>query len=118
MPTWRVPPAADRDTGDWAILVHGKSSGRDEMLPLLTGVRLELEGSTVSLMATDRFRASLREFAGVLGHEVAHVGLRHSAQQLEDQRTANLGITAVCTLTGWCESGAAQVAIQVAGQAW
>jgi DNA polymerase-3 subunit beta len=33
----------------------------DEMLPLLTGVRLELEGSTISLMATDRFRASLRD---------------------------------------------------------
>ena len=61
---------------------------------------------------------SLREFAGVLGHEVAHVGLRHSAQQLEDQRAANLGVTAVCTLTGWCESGTAQVAITVAGQAW
>jgi DNA polymerase-3 subunit beta len=33
------------------------------MLPLLTGVRLELEGSAISLMATDRFRASLRELA-------------------------------------------------------
>lgn len=39
------------------------AAGRDEMLPLLTGVRLEIDGSTLSLMATDRFRASLREFA-------------------------------------------------------
>lgn len=38
------------------------AAGRDEMLPLLTGVRLEIEGSTIALMATDRFRASLREF--------------------------------------------------------
>ena len=38
------------------------AAGRDEMLPLLTGVRLEMEGSTISLMATDRFRASLRDF--------------------------------------------------------
>lgn len=37
------------------------AAGRDEMLPLLTGVRLELEGSKISLMATDRFRASLRD---------------------------------------------------------
>ncbi|CAN5223959.1 MAG: polymerase subunit beta [Nocardioidaceae bacterium] len=37
------------------------AAGRDEMLPLLTGVRLELEKSTISLMATDRFRASLRD---------------------------------------------------------
>ncbi len=37
------------------------AAGRDDMLPLLTGVRLEIEGDTVALMATDRFRASLRE---------------------------------------------------------
>lgn len=37
------------------------AAGRDDMLPLLTGVRLEIEGATISLMATDRFRASLRE---------------------------------------------------------
>jgi DNA polymerase-3 subunit beta len=44
-----------------AVSQASAAAGRDEMLPLLTGVRLELEGSTVSLMATDRFRASLRE---------------------------------------------------------
>lgn len=33
------------------------------MLPLLTGVRMEIEGATISLMATDRFRASLRELS-------------------------------------------------------
>src|SRR5690606_8436371 len=37
------------------------AAGRDEMLPLLTGVRIEIEGSTLTLMATDRFRASLRD---------------------------------------------------------
>ncbi|MGZ8717845.1 MAG: DNA polymerase III subunit beta [Aeromicrobium sp.] len=44
-----------------AVSQAGAAAGRDEMLPLLTGVRLEMEGSTVSLMATDRFRASLRD---------------------------------------------------------
>ncbi|WP_375001291.1 DNA polymerase III subunit beta [Aeromicrobium sp. CTD01-1L150] len=44
-----------------AVAQASAAAGRDEMLPLLTGVRLELEGSTISLMATDRFRASLRE---------------------------------------------------------
>lgn len=37
------------------------AAGRDDMLPLLTGVRVEISGSTVALMATDRFRASLVE---------------------------------------------------------
>ncbi len=46
-----------------AVTQASAASGRDEMLPLLTGVRLELEGSTISLMATDRFRASLRELS-------------------------------------------------------
>jgi DNA polymerase-3 subunit beta len=44
-----------------AVAQASAAAGRDEMLPLLTGVRIELEGSTVSLMATDRFRASLRD---------------------------------------------------------
>lgn len=44
-----------------AVTQASAAAGRDDMLPLLTGVRLELEGSTISLMATDRFRASLRE---------------------------------------------------------
>ena len=37
------------------------AAGRDDMLPLLTGVRMEIEGSTITLLATDRFRASMRE---------------------------------------------------------
>ena len=51
------------DAAEFATAVAQASSaaGRDDMLPLLTGVRLELEGSTISLLATDRFRASLRD---------------------------------------------------------
>ena len=37
------------------------AAGRDDMLPVLTGVRLEIDGSTMSLLATDRFRLSARE---------------------------------------------------------
>jgi DNA polymerase-3 subunit beta len=37
------------------------AAGRDDMLPVLTGVKLEIEGTTLSLLATDRFRLSLRE---------------------------------------------------------
>ncbi len=35
LPTWRVPPVADTDTGDWAILVHGRSAMREETLRAL-----------------------------------------------------------------------------------
>jgi DNA polymerase III subunit beta len=37
------------------------AAGRDDMLPVLTGVRIEIEGDTISLLATDRFRLSHRE---------------------------------------------------------
>jgi predicted Zn-dependent protease len=62
--------------------------------------------------------ATLSQLAGVLGHEVGHVALRHSAEQMESQNRTSAGVGIVCALTGWCESGAAQVAIQVAGSAW
>jgi DNA polymerase III subunit beta len=37
------------------------AAGRDDMLPVLTGVRLEIDGGTISLLATDRFRLAQRE---------------------------------------------------------
>lgn len=37
------------------------AAGRDDMLPVLTGVRVEIDGSSLALMATDRYRLSLRE---------------------------------------------------------
>ena len=37
------------------------AAGRDDMLPVLTGVRIEITGSTISMLATDRFRLSHRE---------------------------------------------------------
>ncbi len=37
------------------------AAGRDDMLPVLTGVRIEIDGDAISLLATDRFRLSQRE---------------------------------------------------------
>ncbi|GGK41611.1 DNA polymerase III subunit beta [Pilimelia terevasa] len=37
------------------------AAGRDETLPMMTGVRVELKGSTLTLLATDRYRLALRE---------------------------------------------------------
>lgn len=37
------------------------AAGRDELLPVLTGVRVEIEGDRVSLLATDRYRMALKE---------------------------------------------------------
>lgn len=37
------------------------AAGRDDMLPVLTGVRVEIEGERVTLAATDRYRLAVRE---------------------------------------------------------
>lgn len=37
------------------------AAGRDELLPVFTGVRIEIEGETLSLLATDRYRMALKE---------------------------------------------------------
>ncbi len=37
------------------------AAGRDDMLPVLTGVRLELDGDSIAMLATARFRLSQRE---------------------------------------------------------
>lgn len=51
------------DSQSFALAVHqvAIAAGRDETIPMLTGVRLELEGETLSLLATDRYRAAIRE---------------------------------------------------------
>lgn len=37
------------------------AASRDDTLPLLTGVRMEIEGDTITMLATDRYRLALRE---------------------------------------------------------
>jgi predicted Zn-dependent protease len=60
---------------------------------------------------------SRSELAGVLGHEIGHVLLRHSAEQIEKAQKTNLGVSVVCGLTNICSSDAARVAINVGGAA-
>jgi DNA polymerase-3 subunit beta len=45
----------------FAVAQAVTAAGRDDMLPVLTGVRIEMEGTHVALLATDRFRLALRE---------------------------------------------------------
>jgi predicted Zn-dependent protease len=61
--------------------------------------------------------ATMSELAGVLGHEIAHITLRHSVQQMQQAQGANVGVALLCTLTGVCESGAGQAAVGIGGSA-
>ena len=39
------------------------AAGRDDTLPMLTGIRVEIDGSSLTMAATDRFRLAVREFS-------------------------------------------------------
>ncbi|MEV0582530.1 DNA polymerase III subunit beta [Nonomuraea sp. NPDC050310] len=59
-----MPPAAGRVGSDVfaaAVAQVAVAAGRDDTLPMLTGVRMEIEGDTVTLAATDRYRLAVRE---------------------------------------------------------
>jgi DNA polymerase III subunit beta len=43
------------------------AAGRDDTLPMLTGIRVEITGETVVLAATDRFRLAVRELTWSTG---------------------------------------------------
>lgn len=55
----------------------------------------------------------LDELTGTLGHEIGHVIQRHSVKQMESQQKTNAGLAVVCALTSLCNSGLAQVAVNV-----
>ena len=59
-----MPTATGTVDGD--LLTHAVAqvtvaASRDDTLPLLTGVRVEMEGEKLTLLATDRYRLALRE---------------------------------------------------------
>lgn len=60
-----MPPAAGQVGSDVFAAAVGQTAiaaGRDDTLPFLTGIRVEIEGETVTLAATDRYRLAVREF--------------------------------------------------------
>jgi DNA polymerase-3 subunit beta len=61
-------PTLPEETGVLSADVFGEAisqvavaAGRDDTLPMLTGIRVEIAGETVVLAATDRFRLAVRE---------------------------------------------------------
>ncbi|MEX3611441.1 DNA polymerase III subunit beta [Rothia sp. LK2588] len=44
-----------------AVTQVAVAASKDDTLPILTGVRMEIEGDTITLLATDRYRLAMRE---------------------------------------------------------
>ena len=59
----------------------------------------------------------LDQLAGVVAHEVSHVALRHSVEQLEKEAHRDVGLVLLCTLTRACSSAGGAIAVQVGADA-
>jgi DNA polymerase-3 subunit beta len=60
-----MPPGSGEIKGSLFATAVGQvaiAAGRDDTLPTLTGIRLEIEGTRLVLAATDRYRLAVREF--------------------------------------------------------
>ena len=57
------PPAGSIGSDAFASAVSqsATAAGRDDTLPALTGIRVEIEGDTLTLISTDRYRLAVRE---------------------------------------------------------
>jgi DNA polymerase-3 subunit beta len=59
-----MPPAAGTIGSDafaTAVAQSATAAGRDDTLPALTGVRMEFDGDTITMVSTDRYRLAVRE---------------------------------------------------------
>jgi len=63
-----MPPAAGTIGSDafaTAVAQSAAAAGRDDTLPALTGVRIEIDGDTLTMVSTDRYRLAVRELRWV-----------------------------------------------------
>ncbi len=67
-----------------AVAQVAVAAGRDDTLPMLTGVRLEIEGPRLTLAATDRYRLAVRELDWTPAGAAASVQVLVPARTLAD----------------------------------
>ncbi|MFD5643440.1 DNA polymerase III subunit beta [Streptomyces anulatus] len=77
------------------------AAGRDDTLPVLTGVRIEIEGDTVTLASTDRYRFAVREFLWKPENpEASAVALVPAKTLLDTAKALTSGDTVTLALSG------------------
>ncbi|MFD0200037.1 MULTISPECIES: DNA polymerase III subunit beta [Saccharothrix] len=67
-----------------AVTQVAVAAGKDDTLPMLTGVRLEIGEGKVTLVATDRFRLAMREFPWEPNESLGEVAVLVPAKTLND----------------------------------
>ncbi|XVQ10943.1 DNA polymerase III subunit beta [Spirillospora sp. CA-255316] len=64
------------------------AAGRDDTLPMLTGVRIDIEGTTMRMACTDRYRIAARELAWTPSRDDFTAGVVVPARTLADTAKA------------------------------
>ncbi len=91
------------------------AASRDETLPILTGVRMEIEGDTVTLLATDRYRLAMRELPWrQSGTDASAVALVRARTLSEVAKTLGSGGDVTLALSG--EGGQELIGFAAAGR--
>ncbi len=104
----RLASVADKDNRDWHFYLVDDSTVNAFAIP---GGHIFVHRGLIEQAG------AYNELAGVLGHEVAHVTLRHSVDQMRSRTKTGIFVTVVCAVLNICSSTVAQVAIDVGGQA-
>lgn len=69
-----------------AVTQVATAAGKDDTLPMLTGVHMEIEGEDITLTATDRFRLALRRFQWIPAFPDAQAKLLIPAKNFVEKR--------------------------------
>ena len=104
----RLTSVADTENRDWHFYLVDDSTVNAFAIP---GGHIFVHRGLIE------HAGSYSELAGVIGHEVAHVTLRHSVDQMRSRTRTGILVTVFCAIVNVCSSTAAQVAIDVGGQA-
>lgn len=83
-----VAGAVDADEFAAAVAQVVVAAGRDDTLPVLTGVRVEMEGDRLTMLATDRYRLAVRELTWRPGSTDANQNALVPAKTLSDTARA------------------------------
>ena len=78
-----------------AVTQVAVAAGRDDTLPMLTGIRLEIEGAKLTMAATDRFRLAVRELEWEPGDAGLSTAVLVPAKTLADAAKTLTGKDAV-----------------------
>ncbi len=104
----RLTSVADQENRDWHFYLVDDSTVNAFAVP---GGHIFVHRGLIEKAET------YSQLAGVMGHEVAHVTLRHSVDQMRSRTRTGIFVTVICAVVNLCSSTAAQVAIDVGGKA-